>query len=688
LNRPFRTFIVLWCIVPTLAAGTAQAADARRPNILVLMGDDWSWPHAAALGDPVVKTPALDRLVREGVLFQHAFVSAPSCTPSRLAIVTGQDFWRLREGANLGGSLTADVPVYPELLQASGYKIGFAGKGAEPSKYVHTHRDPNGPRFKSFASFLAERKGGEPFCFWQGGGPHRPFIWQEGIQVGLRPGDVKVPGCLPDNETVRTDLCDYYHRIERFDREAAEMLRRLEHDGELENTIVVMTGDNGLPFPRCKATLYDTGTRVPLAIRWGARVSGGRRIDDFVSLCDLAPTLLEAAGLKPAAQMTGRTLLPMLLSRQASGGDAARPGPARSSPWRSSVVVGMERHVFAHPCRALRSVDYLYIENFGPAAWPMGESHSPSPPLDSSSGAWPSDAAAFSFNIDPSPTKQFLLQHRGEPAVKPFFALACGPRPPEELYDLRKDPQQLRNVADQGAYRQIAGEMRARLEARLRAAQDPRLLPKGFEVSTIEGWTVLVDDRLREQSPLALDAALVLLRGQLQTIVARVPADRVSALRTVPLWLSPEYPGAGPKAEYHPGAEWLCEHARNPAMVKGVEFSNVRIFEAEVKRMPVFVLHELAHAYHDLVLGFDNAEVQAAYDRAVKSKSYDAVERRPGKLERAYAVTNPREYFAETTEALFGVNDFYPFNRDDLRRHDPEMSRLLERIWGVAAAAP
>ncbi|HXT57781.1 MAG TPA: hypothetical protein VN699_04060 [Pirellulales bacterium] len=155
----------------------------------------------------------------------------------------------------------------------------------------------------------------------------------------------------------------------------------------------------------------------------------------------------------------------------------------------------------------------------------------------------------------------------------------------------------------------------------------------------------------------------------------------MARLQEVPLWMSPA-PSVQPhRAEYHPSADWLGEHGRNPAMAKGVEFTNIPIFAQEIVRMPMMTLHELAHAYHDRVLGFEHAEIEAAYRRAVESKSYEAVERSNGKTERAYALVNAKEYFAETTEAFFGRNDFYPFNGAELERHDPEMHRLLKRIW-------
>jgi len=210
------------------------------------------------------------------------------------------------------------------------------------------------------------------------------------------------------------------------------------------------------------------------------------------------------------------------------------------------------------------------------------------------------------------------------------------------------------------------------------------------QTNSIEGWTVLVDERLFAADKAATEKALELLRVQLQEIVRVVPPPAVEKLREVTLWFSPEYPGVKPKAEYHPGAGWLRDHGRNPAMVKGIEFTDVRNFEAETRRMPNFTLHELAHAYHDRVLagGFGNAEIKAAYERTKAGKTYEKVERwfgngRSNTFERAYAMTDPMEYFAETTEAFFSRNDFFPFDRAELKLHDPEMEQLLARLWGV-----
>jgi pimeloyl-ACP methyl ester carboxylesterase len=203
----------------------------------------------------------------------------------------------------------------------------------------------------------------------------------------------------------------------------------------------------------------------------------------------------------------------------------------------------------------------------------------------------------------------------------------------------------------------------------------------GYEVRSIAGWRVAVSKELLNQDPAATHRAIELLQAQLDELVKIMPPGVVAPLQAVPLWMSPTPQGQHPRAEYHPSAGWLGEHGRNPAMAKSIEFSNIAIFEQELVRMPMMTLHELAHAYHDRVLGFDHAEIEAAYRRAVAGKSYEAIRRSNGKTERAYALTNAKEYFAETTEAFFGRNDFYPFTAAELERHDPAMHRLMKHIW-------
>jgi len=448
---------------------SAQGTENGRPNILFCIADEWSWPHASIAGDRMVRTPTFDAVARGGVLFQNAFVTAPSCTPSRGSIVTGQWHWRLEEGGNLWSTLPAKFPVYPDLLEQAGYHVGCTRKGWGPGhdQPGGRTRNPAGPQFKDFRTFLQARPEGSPFCFWFGStDPHRGYEWESGVKSGMRIEDVEVPPCLPDSEIVRKDLCDYYLEVQRFDREVGELLDLLRATGEIDRTLVVVTGDNGLPFPRCKSNLYDGGTRVPLAMRWPARVKGGRVVEDFVSLQDLAPTFLEAAGLTPPAAMTGRSLLHILVSDSAG----------RIDPARDHILTGKERHAWVrkgglgYPCRAIRTRDFLYIRNFKPDRWPAGD------PVAGGEPYYPNRGYG---DIDDSPSKTYMMEHREEPDVRRLFELTFEKRPAEELYDLQKDPNQLHNVAADPAYGDIRGKLASTLMAELRATGDPRVTGGG-----------------------------------------------------------------------------------------------------------------------------------------------------------------------------------------------------------------
>jgi arylsulfatase A-like enzyme len=441
---------------PSAAAGQ-DAAAPRRTNILVAIADDWSFPHAGVYGDTTVRTPNFDRIAREGVRFTHAFVAAPSCTPSRAALLTGQAVHRLEEGANLHGSLPKSYPVYPDLLEDAGYVVGYTGKGWGPGRLEPGGRDrnPAGPLYKSFDEFMRKREPGRPFCFWFGSqDPHRPYEPGTGAQAGMRPEGVRVPRFLPDTAEVRQDLLDYYFEVQRFDRDLGHLLGALERSGELENTIVVVTSDNGMPFPRAKATVYDGGARVPLAMRWPGVARAGGQIDGLVSLADLAPTVLEGAGLTPLAAMTGRSLLPLLRGQP--------------QPGRDRVFVERERHAnvrrgdLGYPVRAIRTKEYLYIRNLRPDRWPAGD-----PELHVSVGPF--------GDIDGGPTKSVLLDRRDDPGIAPHFRLATEKRPAEELYDLKRDPDQVDNVAGRPSYRDALRRLRAELDAWLRETGDPRM---------------------------------------------------------------------------------------------------------------------------------------------------------------------------------------------------------------------
>lgn len=464
---------------------TLSCARRARPNILFAIADDWSWPHASIAGTTELHTPAFDRVAKEGVLFTNCYVSAPSCTPSRGAILTGQYHWRLEEGANLWSILPSKFIVYPSLLEGQGYHIGYTGKGWGPGDIEDAGRirNPAGPVYNqllqqsafgistidyaaNFAAFLDDKNPEEPFCFWYGGlEPHRPYEYGMGVKSGKNPANVQVPAIFPDSEHVRNDILDYYAEIEYFDSHLSRMLTLLEERGELENTLVLVTSDNGMPFPRAKSNLYKWGTNVPLAIRWSARAKGGRVIDDFVSQTDFAPTFLQAAGIPLCSEMTGRSLLSLLTS-------SVRGQLNRE---RRSVLVGKERHAWVrqggvgYPCRAIRTRDFLYIRNFKPERWPAGD---PTNGLDN-------DPPGSYGDIDAGPTKSYMMANSDSPAVMRLLNLAVAKRPAEELYDVKNDPDEINNVASEQTYAEVKKRLAETLMNRLKASGDPRAFGRG-----------------------------------------------------------------------------------------------------------------------------------------------------------------------------------------------------------------
>jgi arylsulfatase A-like enzyme len=271
----------------------------------------------------------------------------------------------------------------------------------------------------------------------------------------MKTGDVVVPPYLPDTPEIRSDILDYYFAVQRFDRDLGDLLQLLEASGKAANTLVVISGDNGWPFPRGKANLYDAGTHQPLAIRWPARFKGGMTNDDFVNLADLAPTFLETAGLKPPPEMTGQSLLGLLAGKR--------------QPGREAVFVERERHAnvrkgdLSYPARAIRTKEFLYIRNFRPDRWPAGD-----PEKYKAVGPF--------GDCDGSPSKEFMLEHRSEAPFAKLFHLAFDKRPAEELYDLAKDPYQLTNVAGDEGYRVMQKKLRVMLDDWLGSTGDPRVL--------------------------------------------------------------------------------------------------------------------------------------------------------------------------------------------------------------------
>jgi len=472
-----RTRITRRTFLKSAAAASAAATLARRrifaatpsdprPNILFCLADDWGWPHAGALGDKTVRTPAFDRVAREGALFTHAYCASPSCTPSRASILTGQMFYRLEQSANLWSTLDKKFTVYPGLLESAGYTIGLTRKGWGPGDFKAGGwaRNPAGPSFPNFAAFFDKAPKGKPFCFWFGtNDPHRGYDKGSGLAAGLKPESVSIPPFLPDSPEVREDIINYYAEIERANRDIAAMLAILEKAGKLENTLIVITGDNGWPFPRGKTNLYDYGVRQPFAVRWPAAVKAGLVIDDMISLSDLAPTFLAAAGLKPTPEMTARSFLDVL-----TAGKSGRVDPARDR-----VIVGRERHVgrncrpgnVGYPMRAISTHRYKYIRNFFPDRWPTAD---------------PPEYA----DCDGGPTKTYMLKNADDAKVKPLWDLSFGKRPLEELCDLEADPNEMKNLLvdkpeSSDARRELERlrqELWNSLSQYLRATADPRVV--------------------------------------------------------------------------------------------------------------------------------------------------------------------------------------------------------------------
>ncbi len=509
-----------------LAAHTLQGATdpAPRPNILFLFADDLGRHTSgyAALDErptanSLVRTPHLDRLGAEGATFRNAFVVATSCTPSRSSVTSGRYWWNTGLGAILrGAEWDPAIPSFPLLLRESGYHIGkslkvwspgdpldgpfdgqrhaYEAAGRTMNTYSQTvtalmaggvSRDDAHARLMAevvanFEAFLADRRGDRPWLYWFGPtNPHRSWTRGSGKALwGIDPD--RLEGLLtrrvPDVPVLREDFADYLGEIQAFDASVGALLARLAATGELDRTIILVSGDHGIPgFPGGKCDLYDLGTAVPLIVRVPG-LPGGRVIDDFVSLVDLAPTILDYARVGHPPAIDGRSLYPLLQS--------GRSGQVEAD--RTAVVAGRERHVaeareglLPYPMRALRTRDHLYIRNFHPDRWPMGAplavTEDSAPPFEVLER---NTRAAFA-DFDSGPTKAWLIHHRNDPAIRPYYERAFGKRPAEELYDLRTDPDQIHNLAGDPKHETTRAALAARLLATLERHTDPRVTGDG-----------------------------------------------------------------------------------------------------------------------------------------------------------------------------------------------------------------
>jgi N-sulfoglucosamine sulfohydrolase len=466
-------------LMSSIAAAAPATPQAKRPNILFCIADDWGHQHAGAYGCTWVKTPNFDRLAREGVLFTHCFTSNPKCSPCRATILTGRNTWQLKEAIDHFSIFPSEFAVYPDVLEKAGYFAGMTGKGWGPGDYRSTGwpHNPAGKEYQkltvkaplsgisnrdyagNFEDFLSQRPANTPFCFWMGAQePHRAYEQGAGERAGRKLADVTVPKYFPDNRTVRSDLLDYALEVEWVDQHLGRALKKLEEIGELDNTLVVSTSDHGMPFPRVKGQIYEDSFHIPLAVRWGAQVKGGRVVNDFINTRDFAPTFCEAAGVAAAPTMTGKSFLDVLKPDTSGTIDVSR----------NVMLIAKERHDLGrpndagYPVRAIRTRDYLYVRNYTPDAWPAG------------------NPETGYRNVDDSPTKTFLIS-----GFDPYYRMSFGKRPAEEMYDMRTDKECLKNLASAPELAQVKRKLLENMEETLRGEGDPRMLGRADFFDTI-----------------------------------------------------------------------------------------------------------------------------------------------------------------------------------------------------------
>lgn len=478
--------LIIIFIVLNISSFEAHAQDrVSKPNILFIISDDQGYPHASAYGSKLVRTPAFDEIAKNGILFTNYFVSAPQCSPSRASILTGRHIWQNGPAGTHWSTFTSGLTPYTDILKKNGYDVGYTGKGWAPGNWVDGGRttDPVGVKYiskkeeskyinsrpasgiskenyvASFNLFLQERNENQPFCFWVGGWePHRPYEEGSGLKNDRIIDEVEVPDYLPDSEIVKSDLLDYALEIEWFDKQVGKILRALEEKELLDNTIVVFTSDNGMPFPRAKAYSFDDGNHVPMAIMWNERIiNPGRVVEDLVSAVDVFPTFLEAAGVKNNIPETeGKSLIGIFENGRSGLTDKAR----------EFIYWGRERHGSArwnnlgYPQRAIRSDNFLYIWNLKPERYPVGAPKK----IKGDSLVW-----AYG-DIDPSPTKTYMIKNQSE-----YSQIAFEKHPEEMLYDIKNDPYCMVNLAEEPGFEDVKKEMSGILKQKLKETKDPRV---------------------------------------------------------------------------------------------------------------------------------------------------------------------------------------------------------------------
>lgn len=464
-----------------------ESAPSQRPNILFAIMDDATYLHMSAYGCDWVNTPNFDRVAQNGILFNRAYTPNAKCAPSRSCILTGRNSWQLEEAANHWPYFPAKFKAVTEVLAENGYAVANTGKGWAPGIVENADGSKRNLMVNTFsqikttpptskisdvdyaANFTAflDQKGEEPFFFWYGGlEPHRAYEYGSGIAQGGKKlsqvSDDEVFDFWPASDSVKTDLLDYAFEIEYFDQQLGKMLDTLEARGALSNTLVVITADNGMPFPRVKGQEYEYSNHLPLAVMWGDGIEHqGRKIDDYISFIDLAPTFLDVAGIQPADSgmqpITGRSFTDLLYSEQEGTVD----------PSRDYVLIGKERHDigrpndWGYPIRGLVKNGKLYLHNFETDRWPGG------------------NPETGYLNCDGGATKSVLLNDVFDPETRHYWRMSFGKRPGEELYDIADDPDCLENLALSEEHRDLLTSMKNDLFGRLKEQGDPRMFGNG-----------------------------------------------------------------------------------------------------------------------------------------------------------------------------------------------------------------
>lgn len=491
LSLSLLTLIFAGCEQETPTRGPAPA-EGSRPNVLLVIGDDISFPHLGVYGTDWVRTPACDRVAAEGFTFLNAYTPNAKCAPSRSVLLTGRNPWQLGAAVNHQPFWPDTLGTIWEALEQAGYHAGFTGKGWAPGVAGQRNGQPRqlvGRRYSdlklepptehissidyaaNFGAFLSDREDDQPFAFWYGSlEPHRAYAFGTGARLGGKSTSEidSVPAYWPDVDSVRQDMLDYAYEIEHFDRHLGRMLDTLAAHGELDNTLIIVTADNGMPFPRVKGQAYHDANHLPFLVRLPGGAAGngdgrnadGRQITDFVNFIDVAPTLADYCGLSEEAlrdlkTFQGRSLRPLL--------EGETP-----ADWPDYVLVGKERHDVGrpgdagYPIRGIQSDGKLLLVNYEPERWPAG------------------DPLTGYLNADGSATKSYLL-HQHRRGNDRYWSLNFGRRPAVELYDLSEDSHCVNNLAEDPTYAADIERLRTRMENELRQQGDLRMYGRGAE---------------------------------------------------------------------------------------------------------------------------------------------------------------------------------------------------------------